>query len=231
VPLIPEEGGGRRTRQIELETQRYLNAMTGYVACIQAELASVNDEDATPLELALLVRRNNAAVAEVDVIMRVFNDRVGPVAELNLRPLEGKRPAILETIALDDDFVDAEPVACLSMTPIQDIRVVDDRTVLFYRQGGRIYLNALRDVCLGLERNGLIGYGSRGARSPRLCKTNTIHPIEVFSGTVGVSCEIGQFYEISAVQAEALLNADPGPGPEHKMVEEPVDFQEDDEAP
>ncbi len=81
-PLVQVPSGeAMRGREAEVQdaVARYVAAMQGYVDCIQAELAAAGDT-APELQRAMLVRRNNLAVGEVEAVLKLFNDAVGPAA-------------------------------------------------------------------------------------------------------------------------------------------------------
>jgi hypothetical protein len=53
--------------------------MLAYVDCIKAEIEAAGGEDSPRLLQALLVTRNNVAVAEVKAVMDLYAVRVGPL--------------------------------------------------------------------------------------------------------------------------------------------------------
>ena len=63
--------------RIRRETQVYVDAIAEYVACLQTELEAAGGDDAPPLYKAMIVTRNNAAVAEAEAIMELFENRFG----------------------------------------------------------------------------------------------------------------------------------------------------------
>jgi hypothetical protein len=79
--MIPEKGAvGDKGPQLQLEVQKYYDAMKTYSACVQAELTAAGGDSAPTLVKAVLVQRNNSAVAEVQVVMKVFQESVGGAA-------------------------------------------------------------------------------------------------------------------------------------------------------
>lgn len=79
---IPEEvGQGRAMERVREATQLYMQSMTAYTQCLQAEIAALGD-DAPRLQQALLVARNNAAVAEVEAMLQIYEQRVEPLSSL-----------------------------------------------------------------------------------------------------------------------------------------------------
>jgi hypothetical protein len=103
----------------------------------------------------------------------------------------------------------AEPVSCLVMTRVRDIKVVDDDRVLFYQRGGRIYLNTLERTCARLKFSGsFVWRGSRGIQNTRLCSSDWIIVVE--RRRSGSACELGPFQLISEEQVQQLLPSEPG---------------------
>jgi hypothetical protein len=82
VVEIPETKDVRgRTRAVQAETGDYIRAMVEYTECIKAEIEAGGGDVSPPLFQSLLVQRNNAAVAEVKVIMALFEARIGPIED------------------------------------------------------------------------------------------------------------------------------------------------------
>lgn len=79
IPMEVEEG--RPLERLRQATVEYLQGMTAYTECVQAELAALGD-DAPELHRALLVTRNNAAVAEVEAMMQLYEERIEPPERL-----------------------------------------------------------------------------------------------------------------------------------------------------
>ncbi len=53
--------------------QAYFDQMKVYTACVQQELTAAGGDNAPKLTKSVLVARNNAAVAEVEAVMKLFN--------------------------------------------------------------------------------------------------------------------------------------------------------------
>jgi hypothetical protein len=66
-------------------TQTYMQGMTAYTQCLQAEIAALGD-NAPPLQQSLLVARNNYAVAEVEFMLGLYEQRVEPLSSLQGAP-------------------------------------------------------------------------------------------------------------------------------------------------
>ena len=109
--------------------------------------------------------------------------------------------------AQDDDKLDRRPVDCISVPSIDDTEVIDDRTVLFFLRGEKVYRNYLPKACPGLERQDSFSYRTTGSR---LCEMDTITVLErdsVRAGT-GFTCALGEFRPISPDEVDELS---PGP--------------------
>ena len=85
VVEIPETKDVRgRTRAVRAETGDYVRAMVEYTECIKAEIEAGGGDTSPALFQSLLVQRNNLAVAEVKVIMDLFEARIGPIEDADL---------------------------------------------------------------------------------------------------------------------------------------------------
>jgi hypothetical protein len=126
----------------------------------------------------------------------------------------------------EEEF-DRTPVQCISMRQIEGTQIVDDQNILFYRRGGRIYLNELETRCPTLKRNKLFRYRlTSGTRTANLCDFHSITVVDGLTGTLSHTCRLGMFHPISATQAEGLLvapDAAPGAG---TAVLEPIEVNE-----
>jgi hypothetical protein len=187
---------GQRIAQM----QRYTGGIREYAACLQAELATAGGDAAPESVRNVLVRRNNAAVAEAKVLMELFGERVAPVKDLYLAEL------------ITDDGEECIPTARLDNTS-----VVNDIAVLFIERGGRTHLNVLERSCQDLERYGefevrrnmmgepLIGLGGIEANS--LCSREFIFPIAFDTRQSRQGCGLGRFFEVTEEQAAQLIQA------------------------
>ena len=78
VPAAKEAVG--KEKEILAEVQRYHDAMTAFADCLKKELTAAGGNDAPPLMKTLLVNRYNSAVAEVQAVLKAYDDNVKPVA-------------------------------------------------------------------------------------------------------------------------------------------------------
>ena len=99
-----------------------------------------------------------------------------------------------ETARAQDDF-DRSPAACVRAERIRSTQVIDDRTILFYMRGDRVYRNDLPDDCPRLAYEGRFAYERRvGQRVGRLCSVDTITVIESSGATpYGATCRLGDY--------------------------------------
>jgi hypothetical protein len=77
--IPPKDKVAGKEAEIRAAASAYFTAMQAYTACIQAELAAVGGDSAPTTVKRTLVARNNAAVAEVEFMMKLFTDNVGPI--------------------------------------------------------------------------------------------------------------------------------------------------------
>jgi hypothetical protein len=80
VVIPPKEQVAGKEAEIRAAANAYFTGMQAYAACIQAELAGAGGDAAPKVVKDVLVRRNNDAVAEVEFVMKLFTDNVGPVS-------------------------------------------------------------------------------------------------------------------------------------------------------
>lgn len=84
LPSIPADGriSNRVERTVNEDMVRYVTEMSVYVACVQAEHSAAVSDGISDLSVSLLADRNNAAVAELEAVRELYEDRVGPLEEL-----------------------------------------------------------------------------------------------------------------------------------------------------
>ena len=102
-----------------------------------------------------------------------------------------------------DDF-DRKPADCIVTTSIDRTQAVDDRTILFFMRGKKVYRNSLPRKCPGLQRQNRIMYKTRGNR---LCDVDTITVLEQWGARLepGFTCALGTFVPITPEESEDLL--------------------------
>jgi hypothetical protein len=119
-----------------------------------------------------------------------------------------------------EDF-DRTPADCVVTTSIDRTQAVDDRTILFFMHGKKVYRNYLPRKCPGLERQNRIMYKTRGNR---LCDVDTITVLEQWGARLepGFTCGLGKFVPITQEEVDDLVRKDsPRDGVESKAVQLP----------
>jgi hypothetical protein len=91
VAIPAKDAVGDKGPQIQQDVQQYYDAMKVYSDCIQAELTAAGGDSAPTIIKAVLVQRNNSAVAEVQAVMKVFQESVGGAAAPAAGGNEGNR--------------------------------------------------------------------------------------------------------------------------------------------
>lgn len=71
---------------VQAEVQTYMAGMEAYIGCIDAELEDAGGEDSPELFQALMVRRHNQGVEEMEQIAEAFNEQVRAYREANPAP-------------------------------------------------------------------------------------------------------------------------------------------------
>jgi hypothetical protein len=77
VAIPAKDKVGDRAAAVRAETGVYFQGMQSYVGCIQAELAAAGGEAAPDTIKAVLVARNNNAVAEAAAVKKLFEANIG----------------------------------------------------------------------------------------------------------------------------------------------------------
>ena len=95
-PSIPDQEFSRRQeRQLNRGMRRFIKEFGQYVGCMQTEYGVARAENAPEPELMGLVAASNAAVREVEALVAVYEERIGPITEVvppqRRRPSSGQR--------------------------------------------------------------------------------------------------------------------------------------------
>ncbi|HSC14074.1 MAG TPA: hypothetical protein VLI71_03115 [Gammaproteobacteria bacterium] len=78
LPVIPATDQiGDQVPVVSAATSAYFEGMRAYVDCIEADLVAAGGDAAPASVKAVLVARNRAAVAEAQVIQKLFQERIG----------------------------------------------------------------------------------------------------------------------------------------------------------
>ena len=107
-------------------------------------------------------------------------------------------------LAQDDQELDRTPEDCVIVSTISRTEVVDDRTILFFMRGKKVYRNYLPRTCPGLQREERFMYTANGNR---LCAIDTITVLQLdgIGGlNPGFTCRLGDFHPITRDEVEAL---------------------------
>ncbi len=107
-----------------------------------------------------------------------------------------------------EENLDPNTRKCIPTRTLTSTSVIDDRNVLFYMIGKKVYRNILPKQCSGLLGNSF-DYGNLAGS---LCKFDTIRVIDGGRGTYGKVCRLGDFHEVTAEdipEIAALVNKRP----------------------
>ncbi|MBQ0797116.1 DUF6491 family protein [Zhongshania sp.] len=101
------------------------------------------------------------------------------------------------------ELVSDSPERCVNLRRIDQLEVIDNRSILFFMKGKQIYLNDLPRPCNGLSRHETIMYKTS---LNELCNVDIITVLNsVGSGFLpGISCGLGNFYPITKENADTL---------------------------
>lgn len=167
----------------------------------------------TAPEVPLRTERHSGAVAELEAVLQVFDARVGPIGDADLPPAQSaslEAPEADSPLAAFDRLIDelkqVTPKRCITMEATELPVVVNDGAILFVQGKERVFLNVPATDCPGLSRSGRLLYEVRGARLRALCAANPVYVLDPLTGTRGAACDITEFYEVSRVDAQMLLN-------------------------
>jgi uncharacterized protein DUF6491 len=102
------------------------------------------------------------------------------------------------------DAFDRTPEDCVSTQNIDRTHAIDDRTILFFMRGKKVYRNYLPRKCPNLERQNRIMYKTQGSR---LCDVDVITVLEQWGArlTPGFTCPLGSFHPITQEEVEDLM--------------------------
>ena len=109
---------------------------------------------------------------------------------------------ILASAPRPEDYTDS--LTCLHRDAYEDVEVINRELVLFHGRRGKVWLNRLRQPCIGLRTDDALMFDMRNSR---LCDLDTFSSIDVFRGPLergSARCGLGKFETISPEQAAAL---------------------------
>jgi hypothetical protein len=77
--IPPKDQVAGKEAEIRAAMAEYSTGIDAYVACVRAELEAAGGDNASDTVKRVLVSRNNAAVAEMEFMIKLYTDNVGPV--------------------------------------------------------------------------------------------------------------------------------------------------------
>ncbi|MFU8816320.1 MAG: DUF6491 family protein [Pseudomonadales bacterium] len=105
----------------------------------------------------------------------------------------------------DEEYAEAQ--RCLATHAYRNVRVLDDRHVLFEGPGDRAWLNQLRSRCVGLRRNATLRFR---LRDNRVCSLDSFEAVDTFFGRwdrSSATCTLGEFQPVTPEQVAAIRAA------------------------
>lgn len=110
-----------------------------------------------------------------------------------LLPAMALQPLLAEEGAANEE---GELERCINTRFIRSTSVENDRNIVFFMRGNKIYLNTLPSECRGLSREGRFSYVSY---SNRLCRSDRINVMSDsgFGVHYGRSCKLGMFRPVT----------------------------------
>lgn len=126
-----------------------------------------------------------------------------------MQPQPGVEPA--RSLSVDEILASAPrpggvegAVACLPRNAYTEVEVINPELLLFHGRGEKMWLNRMRQACLGLRLDRTLAFEMRDSR---LCDLDTVRGIDNFGGfwsATGARCSLGKFDPVSPEQAELL---------------------------
>jgi|GEM_PF-999801 len=104
---------------------------------------------------------------------------------------------------------------CVDTSRIRQTSIIDDRTIVFYMNQKKIYVNHLPYRCPGLKIAGAFSYRTSISQ---LCNVDTIQVIRSMGGRIdaGPSCGLGKFRPVTEEEVAMLRNKEAAPVPEEE---------------
>ena len=99
---------------------------------------------------------------------------------------------------------DNQAVSCLPSSAYTKVEVINPALLLFHGRGERMWLNRMRQACVGLHFDDALAFEMRNSR---LCELDTVRGIDNFGGywsATGAGCSLGSFDPVSPEQADLL---------------------------
>ena len=99
---------------------------------------------------------------------------------------------------------DVQSVSCLRSSAYTEVEVINPALLLFHGRGERMWLNRMRQACVGLHLDDALAFEMRNSR---LCELDTVRGIDNFGGywsATSAGCSLGSFDPVSPEQADLL---------------------------
>ena len=98
---------------------------------------------------------------------------------------------------------DSDTVSCLHRDAYTDIEVINPELLLFHGRSDRLWLNRLRQSCVGLRQDHTLALDMRNGR---LCALDSVSGVDILGGHYlpGARCSLGKFDPVSPEQADLL---------------------------
>ena len=112
-------------------------------------------------------------------------------------------PAAGSEILVDEPEAVEGTEDCVWTRTLRRTEVLDDRNILFFMTGGKIYRNFLPRRCHSLSNRRAFSYETRVSQ---LCRSDRITVLDTlgFGGVPGPSCALGKFYPVTENEVEAM---------------------------
>ena len=94
---------------------------------------------------------------------------------------------------------------CISTSLYDSVKVLDTRHVLFKGRGDRLWVNTLRNTCVGLRKRDVLQFDIRGSQ---ICNLDTFTAVTNNFGwqRTSATCSLGDFSPVTAEQV-AMIEA------------------------
>jgi len=115
---------------------------------------------------------------------------------------------------------------CVDTSRIRRTSIIDDRTIVFYMNQKKIFVNHLPYRCPGLKIAGTFSYRTSISQ---LCNVDTIKVIRSMGGRIdaGPSCGLGKFRPVTEEEVAMLRNKEIAPVPEEEESAETENTDEE----
>jgi hypothetical protein len=125
---------------------------------------------------------------------------VAPVALADPATAPTDLAAALREPLPDSEYVDAK--RCVSKFLVEHTEILDARRIVFRGRNGRVWLNQLRHLCIGLTGDPILSFDLHGTS---ICRSDLMRPIERRGGAApGGPCVLGDFEPVTDAQLEVI---------------------------